>query len=355
MRYVHNMTIMIHTASCDNFLENQGMPSYHAAVLECLRRQTLKSFELVYVDTFYEDNRDAFERMLPSLPFIVKHVPVHKEHRYWFNRGNTYISAAKNTGIIYADGELCVTCDDAEFFPENFLETYWRHYKSGHLMLGMHKRMKSMKVQHGLPCFPIDGDIYINDHRLNNIKEEIHHHTNGTWGFAGTSFPLAEAVAMNGFNERMDGCKSLEDCEFSTRLQMRGRKFVQDKSACLFILDHQSYADMRPTNWEVAEGQDCQASVVPPTPIKKKKIDSLIAIENYGVYACTMRLQETKANCGKLTDEHMKIIREETLRYRKFDPLAPEHASTLRIWLGVPTFDLARQRKELRASKEWRW
>ena len=37
-----------------------------------------------------------------------------------------------------ADGEICVTCDDAEFFPSDFLETYLKHYRRGCFMLGMH-------------------------------------------------------------------------------------------------------------------------------------------------------------------------------------------------------------------------
>jgi hypothetical protein len=69
---------------------------------------------------FDEDNKEKFDSLLPGLKFIVKHVPVHKDHRYWYDKGYTYISAAKNTGILHADGEVCVTCDDAEFFPSHF-------------------------------------------------------------------------------------------------------------------------------------------------------------------------------------------------------------------------------------------
>ena len=83
MHFVHKVSLMIHTASCDNFLENQGIQSYFHNLLKNLSRQTLKEFEFIYVDTFYDDNKDKFDRLLPGLPFIVKHVPVHKNHRYW--------------------------------------------------------------------------------------------------------------------------------------------------------------------------------------------------------------------------------------------------------------------------------
>lgn len=354
MPHVHKMTLMIHTASDDRFLENQGVGSYFAAVLKNLSRQTMKQFELVYVDTFYEENRQAFATLTSGLGFVCKHVPVHPRHRYWYDRGNTYISAAKNTGIIYADGELLVTCDDAEFFPDNFLETYWKHYKAGRYMLAMHKRLKSLKTSEGLPVFPVEGEVYVNDHRLKSMTEPLLLHNNGSWGFAGTSFSLDDALRLNGFNERMDGCKSLEDCEFSTRLQMIGRKFVQDRdNGCLFILDHQTYSRSGPPAWE--SQHDRQPNEVPKTEINRKDIKNLVAVENYGVLMCTVAFKEVKANFHPVTPRHLKILKENTLKYRKFDPLLASHKDVLRTWLNVPCFDLRRQRSELRSSKEWKW
>jgi len=55
MNYIHNISLMIHTASQDNFLKNQGIDSYFENVCINLSRQSHKSFELIYIDTFYED------------------------------------------------------------------------------------------------------------------------------------------------------------------------------------------------------------------------------------------------------------------------------------------------------------
>ena len=57
MNYIHNISLMIHTASQDNFLKNQGIDSYFENVCINLIRQSHKSFELIYIDTFYEDNK----------------------------------------------------------------------------------------------------------------------------------------------------------------------------------------------------------------------------------------------------------------------------------------------------------
>lgn len=115
MHYVHKISLMIHTASHDAFLNNQGIKSYFTSLLKNLSRQTLKEFELIYIDTFYDNNKDFFNSLNSGLPFILKHVPIHEKHRYWYDKGYVYISAAKNTGLLYADGELVITCDDAEF------------------------------------------------------------------------------------------------------------------------------------------------------------------------------------------------------------------------------------------------
>lgn len=354
MNYVHRVSLIIHTASCDSFLENQGINSYFLSVVENLKRQTLKEFEFIYVDTFYEENKEKFGSVIPYLPFIVKHVPLHENHRYWFDKGYVYISAAKNTGIIYADGELLISCDDAEFFPDDLLQRYWNHYKSGSTMIALHKRMKNINTKNGTIDFPINGEIYINDHRLKNLQKDIHHHKVGSWTFAGTSFALKDALVLNGYNEKMDGCKSLEDCDFGDRLIQLGINFVLDKNGFLYILDHSCYTTYKEkTNWEV--GTDCQKQEFVDSSKTRRKIDNFIAIENYGMLLCGRELYEIRANSNPITDKHLEIIRRETLKYRNFDILDSSHRDKLDVWLGTPNFDLTQERDQLRKSKEWRW
>lgn len=342
---------MIHTASSDNFLQNQGIPSYFEAVCDCLNRQSFRAFEFIYIDTFYEDNQENFAKIISTLPFQVKHVPIHPGHRYWYDLNHIYISAAKNTGILYADGGLIVTCDDGEFFPEDFLLRYWQNYNNGYLTHSYHKRMTNIKTENGKPIYPIDGDIYINDHRAKHVEnQQTYPHKHGTWAFAGSSFTLVQALQLNGFNEKMDGCKSLEDCDFGTRLGMVGAKFILDKEAYLYIVDHQSYSEAA-----VTIGPDGQQTMPLCSPVKQKNITNLIAIENYGICRCSVELLDVRANCGQLTDKHFEIIKRETLRYRGFDPLAEDNKANLDIWLKTPNFDLKKERQILRESADWKW
>lgn len=343
---------MIHTASLDDFLQNQSIDSYFTSVTRCLTKQTFKEFEFIYIDTFYEDNKDKFQNIIAGLPFVVKHVPVHKNHRYWYDLGHTYISAAKNTGIIYADGELLITCDDSEFFPDGLLERYWNHYQSGHFMIAVHKRMTSIKAENGYPIFPIDGDVYINDHRF-TMNRAITHHQNGSWCFAGTSFDIKTALALNGFNEKMDACKSLEDSDFGTRMCLMNKKLVCDLEGFVYILDHQCYSDFPSIAWttESWNGQVTESTC----KIERKKINNFIAIENYGMVRCAIELMELQANRMPVCKKCLAIIQRETIKYRGFDPLASENREKLDIWLKTPNFSLKKERLELRKSSDWKW
>lgn len=329
------VSLMIHTASFDDFLKEQGINSYFDSLTQNLKNQSHKNFELIYIDTFYEKNQSNFESIVKKLPFCVKHVPVHKNHRYWYDKGYVYISAAKNTGIIYADGELLITCDDGEFFPDHVLDLYWQSFKGGHYLHAVHKRMKNIECQDGLPKFPIQGEFYINDHRFEHIKYKKRFHNYGTWTYAGTSFSLSDALKLNGFNERMDSCKSLEDCDFGNRLSKLGRNFVMDLDGYVYILDHKSYMD--------------------EDPEKIKEIKNLIALENYGIYRWPDELGEIEANKFPITDTHLEIVKRETIKYRQFDPLLEDNKIKLDLWLNTPTFDLKEERKEIRNSTEWRW
>lgn len=341
------VSLMIHTASPDDFLANHGIPSYFIALIANLRHQTFTDFELVYVDTYYEENKANFATL--QTPCVVKHVPIHPNHRYWYDQGFCYIAAAKNTGILYADGELLVTCDDAEFFPDQFLEMYWWQYRHGRYAHALHKRFKRLDTVIGVPVHPLSGDEYVNDHRWERLTGGVKHHQHGNWCYAGSSFSITDAVNnLNGFNERMDGVKGLEDCDFGNRLALLGRGFAMLQACYLHILDHAAYGEIPPTSG------DNQLNEQPPIP-QRRKVGEFIAVENYGMCMCALELHEPKANCSPVTPAHLKIIQRETKHYRHFDPLDAEHAAMLEVWLRTPTFDLAAEREALRKSPDWKW
>ena len=114
----------------------------------------------------------------------------------------------------------------------------------------------------------------------------------------------------------MDGYKALEDCEFGIRLSKLGRKFALHEQGYLWILDHSG---------------GYQRTI-------------FRAVENHGMLECAKRLSGYRANEGQVTDKQMSIIKQETLKYRKFDP--NKFPEQLAIWKNTPTFDLAKEWKE---------
>lgn len=341
------LSLIIHTASPDSFLLRQGIPSYFRALVRNLHQQTFSDFELVYVDTYHDQNAAEFAGV--TAPFQIKHVPVHPEHRYWYDKGYCFIAAAKNTGILYADGELCVSCDDGEFFPPQLLQSYWDNYRRGFLAHALHKRMRGIETdESGTPTIPLAGDFYVNDHRWERLGGHTRmNHTHGSWLYAGTSFPLEVALRINGYNERMDGCKSLEDCDFGNRMRMVEQQFCLARDCWLAIVDHPSYGDIPTT---VEDGQRTEQGVC-----AMRQIANFIAVENFGMLQCALEVPEPVANRNGLTAQHMQIIQRETIKYRHFDPLAPERKAELDLWLGTPTFELRAQRAALRQSPDWKW
>ena len=327
------ISLTIRSASRDNFLATQGIPSFFEAVMWCMHEQTFTDFEFIYVDTHYDENRERFATINPG--FQVKHVPVHKDHRYWYDQGWAFMAAATNTAILYADGELIVSLDDAEFFHDDLLARYWAAYENETFMHAAHLRLRNIKLKTGWPVMPIEGDVYDTDSRRERLRGATRRvHNNGSWLYAGKSFSLKDALTLNGFNERLDGNSTLEDAEFGVRLEKLGRKFLYDTHGCVYILDHRSYVD---------------------DPDAKKISRGFIAVENYGYVKCVKETDYLVANRGRPTPAQLAIINRETKKYRDFDMYCPENAERLRIWAATPTFDLRKQREALRRSPDWKW
>jgi glycosyltransferase involved in cell wall biosynthesis len=316
------ISLTIHSASKDELLLAQhGLKSAFGTYIECLNRQTMRAadFELVFVDTFWPDNR----RIIAETPheFVIKYVPC--VHDYWLKRNLVGIASAKNSALLFAEGELVVSCDDSEIFPPRLLQRYWKHYREGYFAHAFHRRFATVRAENGSLVFPIQGDESISDSRRNHVRKGICRHQHGGWLYAGSSFALADALAMNGFNERLDGCKSLEDCEFGCRLQNLGRRFVLDPECFIWIVDH-----------------PC---------IYRDYLNEVITKENYGFIVANQVSKETRANHRPLRQEEIDIIDQQTLKFRQFsiDFSNPE----VTVWVNYPTFNLEKERTQ--RLSEW--
>lgn len=338
------ISVMMHSASRDNLFERHGIQSALETYINVLNHQTFspRDFEFVFVDYHWPDNYHIVQNTPHVFP--IKYVPCVRD--YWKNRGIIGISAGKNSVICFSEGELLISLDDGEIFHDNLLDVYWNNYKRGFYAHALHKRFLKLESIGGKLKFPYTGEYAVYDHRWTQVNKDIidserqqedrdsrlpkqkriftlgtqfqkKHHRNGGWLFAGTSYSLQDALELNGFNERMDGCKSLEDCEFGARLQSLGRKFVLDKDCFIYIVDHSAtYID---------------------------QLKSLITKENFGFIAANRQTKETKANHRALTSEELKIIDEQTMKYRHFN-VDWEHPD-VQEWVNYQPFSLAEERE----------
>lgn len=235
-----------------------GLPETHIfdPLVRSLNKQTFKDFELVIVDSLYDD-RDTSP--LDDATFHVNRVP--PKPSPWLDLGMFHSANNFNTGLIHAEGELIVKIDDCmEIVNENHLQRIWDLYNKGFTPLqtfmyyfkgkpakyrkNLVKEIISMGSfsEYGKSLLSGNWDgVYqkgeqIRDTRLNLFDTQTKTCTH-KWYYGVSSVSLRNALAVNGYDETMDGCRGLEDIDFGLRLELYGvNPFLIDKD--LMLIEH---------------------------------------------------------------------------------------------------------------------
>ncbi len=321
--------------------------------VDSLREQTYKDFELIVVDSLHELRPRMFEgEPFGDLPFPVKHVPVHPNHRFWLDQRRFNASGAMNTGFLHAEGELVVKVDDCCQFDPALLQHMWEEYQAGYFPMAMHTRYRDGKQAFFTEEYkkrgyevkrtksPPEADILavmsaiygegapIRDSRwvrVENSGGRLIATQNQFYGYSG--FSLDAALRVNGFDELLDGDCTQMDVDFGVRLWMAGYQdmFLLDKG--LWVIEHEHY------------------------PVSQKVID--IPAENtkcnHAVMLNSMKRNHWRANSYELTDEEVEEIIAETLR----PPCSPApgmyqddcRGPLFETWVShKPVFDLREER-----------
>ncbi len=204
-------------------------------MIESLKNQTLKEFELIIVDALYNERKEYFKNK--NLPFKVKHIP--SSPNMWHDNGLVGICTQYNKGIIYADGELIFFTGDSYMFIPEFCERLWKHYKEGYIPLAWYffdntflpKNENSVDLETLYDVsYNMSGYIGKNvsndsiDHRpllvfKNNVSV---YNAPWEWWFGCSSAPLSAVLKINGFDQRFDGDRMLLDCDVGSRLELAG-------------------------------------------------------------------------------------------------------------------------------------
>ncbi len=256
-----------------------GLPNIHifTPTLYSLAKQTFRDFELIIVDALYPKRREIVEL---NWGYPIKYIPIHPDHRTWLDKGRWNVCGQLNTAIMYADGELICRLDDCSEFDENYLRKFWKEYQAGFFPMAMHVRYNGGKPARIDDAYLKSGyeakysETFEGTDRVNLLKriygeEGIVRDTRWVtvekaggrmiaphnWGYGYSSFSLEAALKVNGYDENFDGDKSVEDCDFTSRLYMAGyNKALLDVNLSCIEHEHLPITLMRDTkpikcNW----------------------------------------------------------------------------------------------------------
>ena len=303
------ITIVMTTARDDYPI--LGLPEKHIfePLIKSLNKQTFKDFDLIVVDSLYDD-RDTSP--LDEATFQVKHVP--PKQSPWLDVGMFHSANNFNTGIIHAEGELLLKIDDCmEIVNENHLQKTWKWYNKGFIPLqtfvyyfkGAPAKYRKTLVNEIISLGDYSefsknqlsknwgGEIFknseqIQDTRLDQFNTQTRICTH-EWYYGVSSVPLVNAIAVNGYSEAGDGCIGAEDIDFGLRLELGGANpFLIDKE--LMLIEH--------VNDELSK-----------KVIKKRRNFR----NGYLIYYLNKINKRVQANKHVLTDKEIEFIREQTI------------------------------------------
>ena len=288
-----------------------GMEDTHilAPLMESLKIQTYKNFELIVVDGLYEYRKNMFEGepfCASDNDFPIVHIPVDSNHRFWLDRKRGFAAGAMNTGIIHARGELIVKIDDCCQFGEDYLQRIWDYYsKQGLFVLSLYTKYNAgeqayytdeimkMKPKYE-PGKTYDEKTMVRDSRWETVHKFGTMLGHKNWFYGYSSFSTEAALLVNGFDETFDGDEyvTLVDVDMGIRLWNAGfvNKFILDKD--IWVIEH---CHKRISERVVAMG------------CGNIKCNHAIMIRND-------QLNRWKANSFVFTKEDLEFIKAQTLR-----------------------------------------
>lgn len=311
-----------------------GQPKLHMLkpTIDSLKTQSFQDFEFICVDALYHRRTMLFQGdpfNSNKLQFRIKHVHIHKDHRFWTDRKRWNVCGQLNTALMHCQGELIVRIDDCCEFDSEFIKRFWDGYECGFFPGAMHIRFINGKPAKG------NGDETIRDLRYNIVQKNggrmVGPHN---WYHGYSSMSLEAALKINGFDENLDGDKGIDDTDCGSRIEMAGYKdkFVMD-------VEHQVIEH---------EGGTLSKELYNPElkPIKC----------NYAIYILNRMKKRYRANNGKMSGDDIDFIRQQSFEV----PCVSEgidktnfyddncRGSLFETWIfRQPVFDLKEERKKV--------
>lgn len=229
------ISIVLNTARTSYAMS--GMPRKHHLEYTCesLAKQDFQDFELIVVDMLRTPRRietllaaPRWWAPLERVGIPVYHVPVRPTP--FVDRGYVAISATKNSGALYAEGELLLFLDDCTYLDPSILGRFFTwslQNRQATFVAGLHARLI------GTEYTALDSRFRLLDALGTNVIDD---RPVATYGYPSCS---REAFyRINGFDEMFDGSRQLEDADFGERLQVAGYQIVLDRSVVIHEQEH---------------------------------------------------------------------------------------------------------------------
>lgn len=207
--------------------------------LPSLANQTMPKheWEIVLIDDYPESREEKVSEFAEEHGMVIKWM--RSKPSRW--RTNEPIGCARNTGLIHADGELCIFIDDFSWVKPKYLETVWGSYDpaKGYSLIGpvnaieypeppYPKDLSSLKITHKNARIPVEKLPF---GKLGRWREDWREHRKDKlgcppgWFFtSNASAPLNKIVEVNGFWEMADLTRE-EDVIMGLALARVGWKF----------------------------------------------------------------------------------------------------------------------------------
>ena len=201
-----------------------------------------EEFEIIIIDDCPIDRKDQIENFGNTNDVNIKWMRSKKP----YYRSNANIGCARNTGLIYAKGELIVFIDDFSVVRHKYLENVWRVYNQNKSFSHIGPVI-SIEYQDNPPENINELKIRRQDERSTKRKNTRLGHClrecSSSWFYtSNVSAPLKSLIEINGFWEMADLTRE-EDVLMGLALERRGRKlcFVDSSDISVYHMEHATY------------------------------------------------------------------------------------------------------------------
>lgn len=282
-----SISCVLPTARSDFSLLGQPKTHIFLPTFRSLSAQTFRDFEVIVVDALFNQRAEWLHTYVGD-EYPLKYVPVHPNHRYWLDRKRWNVAGQLNTALLYCEGELVVRLDDCCELDAGYLQKFWDEYQKGYWPMAMHIRYLGDKparfdaeyVKNGYEAKYAQGretdrietlrKLYGDEGIIRDTRYQIVKDHGGRmvappdWFYGYASAPLEALLKVNGYDERFDGDKSLEDADCGSRLSLAGFGGLPVLDVAMQVIEHEHGPIQEDV---IARGQKTMKCVPPSTMV----------------------------------------------------------------------------------------